>query len=214
LHSCDNRALVKVVFLDITGHGELVACVARAVHRLLHQYAPDTRPARLLYLVNQQFPYFTPGGILATSLSAVYDSRSGELRYAYGGQPGMLLWRAQQRQWRSLAPPRDSMCGLPFGVSEAACYEEGGVSLSSGDILLMFSDGVPEMRSTAGTLLQPEGVLRLAQQCTEEIVANPSVPLPALADAFLKRIQDFHGSSDFSDDTTLLWMRRLPGESL
>lgn len=211
LHSCEDRALAKIVLVDVTGHGVRSAPIARAVHELLHRYSPDTQPSRLLDLMNQQFPRFAPPGILATSVCVVYDSRRGEVRYANGGQPRMLRWTARERGWQILGAGWDSACGLPFGVADTACYEDESAFLDSGDMLLMFSDGVPETRSATGGLLQIEGVRQLAQECTNE--APPaSFPLPALAEAFLKRLRDFHGASDFDDDLTLLWVRRLPSE--
>lgn len=211
VHSCGDRALAKIVLVDISGHGERSAFIARALHHLLHRYSQDTQPTRVLDLVNRQFPHFAPSSVLATSLCTVYDSRRSELRYAYGGQPRILFWQAGQRQWTNLAPPQDSPCGLPFGVTLTGCYEEKSISLRPADMLLMFSDGVPETRSLSGTLLQPEGVLHLAQECTEQM-PSAFFPLAALADAFLRRLQDFHGGSDFEDDLTLLWLRRLPGD--
>jgi len=211
LHSCDNRAVAKIVLLDITGHGERSASIARAIHRLLHQYSADTQPSRLLDLLNQEFPRFAPLGILATALCAVYDSGRGELRYANGGQPRLLFWSARQKRWRSLGPGWDSPCGVPFGVTEGACYEEQSISLQQGDILFMFSDGLVETQSPTGGLLRSEGALRLAHECVQEMGPGSFV-LPALASAFLRRLEAFHGGRNFQDDLTLLWARRLPGE--
>lgn len=163
--------------------------------------------------MNQQFSDFAPAGTLATSLCAVYKSRRGEIHYAYGGQPRILFWQAQQRQWTTLAPSQESICGLPFGVTETACYDEDHILLDPGDILLMFSDGVPETRSASGELLQPEGVMELAQESTEEIGSSSCAPLTAVASIFLRRLEDFHGRPDFQDDITLLWIRRLPRQT-
>lgn len=210
MHSCGDRTLVKIALVDITGHGQHSASVARDIHALFHQHESETSPGRLLGLVNRQFDQLAPPGVLATSLCAVYDSRLGELHYAYGGQPRMLFWQARQHQWSTLDPSQDSTCGLPFGVSVTGCYEEESLSLHPGDILLMFSDGVPETRSVLGALLHREGVSRLAQECTEAMRSG-FFPLPALAEAFLRRLQEFRGGPNLDDDVTLLWIRRLPG---
>jgi serine phosphatase RsbU (regulator of sigma subunit) len=207
LHSCENRAVAKIVLLDITGHGHHSASVARAIHDLLHQYSADTRPSRLLDLMNRQFPQFAPPGILATSLCAVYDSRRGQLHYSNGGQPRCLFWSAGRKQWSSLGRGWESACGVPFGVTEGACYEEESVSLQPSDILFMFSDGVEETQSPTGGLLQSEGVLALADECMREMGPGFFV-LPALASAFLRRLEAFHGGRKFRDDLTLVWARR------
>lgn len=209
IHSCGDRTLVKMALADITGHGQHSASIARDIHQLFHLHALETRPGQLLADVNRQFDQCAPRGVLAASLCAVYDAREGKLRYAYGGQPRMLLWQERHHQWSTLEPSRDSLCGLPFGVSLGGCYEEDTISLHSGDILLMFSDGVLETRSASGSLLQQEGVLRLLQESTSTMRSG-FFPLPALAEAFLQRLQQFRGRASFEDDITLLWARRLP----
>lgn len=208
VHSCEHRRLAKVVLLDITGHGERSASVARATHRLLHLYSTETKPGRLLDLLNRQFGQFAQPGILAASVCAVYESGRGEFCYAYGGQPRILLWRARELQWVSLTPLRDSACGLPFGVTASGCYDEQSLSLEPDDTVLVFSDGASETRSATGAWLQSEGVLRLAQESPQAMSSN--FPLAALAQDFLSRLEHFRGGPDFQDDTTLLWMRRMP----
>jgi len=210
IHSCGDRTLVKMALADITGHGQRSASIAREIHQLFHLHALEAKPGQLLADVNRQFNQFAPRGVLATSLCAVYATRDGSLHYAYGGQPKMLFWQQHRHEWSTLEPSRDSLCGLPFGVSLAGCYEEDSISLHPGDILLMFSDGVLETRSASGTLLQCEGVLRLAQECMGAM--RPGFfPLPVLAEAFLQRLRQFRGRASFEDDITLLWARRLPG---
>lgn len=210
IHSCGDRTLVKIALADITGHGQHSASIARDIHHLFHRHAGETRPGQLLAVVNRQFGQFAAPGVLATSLCAVYDARGGKLDYAYGGQPRILSWQAHQRQWLTLEPSQDSSCGLPFGVSVAGCYEEDSLSLQPGDILLMFSDGVLETRGASGALLQVEGILQLAQECTEAMRSG-FFPLPALAEAFLQHLEEYRGSPSFEDDVTLIWARRLPG---
>lgn len=208
IHSCGDRSQAKIVLVDIQGHGQRSAPLARSIHNLLHEFSRETNPTRLLEQVNQRFTAVAPPAVLATSLCGVYESQPGKFRYTYGGQPGILFWQAGIRHWKSLTPSWDTPCGLPFGIADTSCYEEEAVSLSPGEMLLMFSDGVLETHSQTGALLQVDGVLRLAQECTEALA--PGFPLPPLATAFLNRLVRFHGGSEFEDDLTMLWVRRLP----
>lgn len=75
-------------------------------------------------------------------------------------------------------------------------------------MLFWFSDGVPETRNAAGEFLEPEGVLQLAKECSDEI--GVASPLAALGHTFLRRLEQFRGGLDFQDDVTLLLARRLP----
>jgi len=211
IHSCGERAQAKMVLVDIQGHGQRSAPLARSIHNLLHEFSRETNPGRLLELVNQRFTAFAPPAVLATSLCAVYESHRGEFHYSYGGQPGILIWQAGAHAWKSLTPSWDTPCGLPFGVADTSCYEEEAFSLRPGEVLLMLSDGVHEIHNPTGGLLQVDGVLRLAQECTDGL--TPGFPLAAVASAFLNRLTLFHGGSAFDDDLTILWVRRLPRQA-
>ncbi len=208
LHSCGDHTFAKIVLLDITGHGERAALVAQNIHALLHEYSAETDPGRLLDSVNRQFGDVAPRGFLATSLCAVFDSRLSELRFANGGQPRIVIWQAEKERWITVAPARQSDCGLPLGITATACYDEETVGLSLGDILLLSSDALPETQNAAGDFLEPEGALRLLQEATEDLPDN--FTLSSLAQEFLRRVEQFRGEPGFDDDLTILWLRRLP----
>ncbi len=210
LHSCGHGTLAKFVLLDLTGHGKEQDLIARTLHELLHQYSTETSPAQLLEMLNRKYDRLGLRAILASGVGATFDPSLGLFRFSNAGQPRPLRWSARQHEWGLLMPVQESDCGLPLGVTAAACYEEETVSLSPGDMLVLFSDGVTETRDADGEFLQAEGVLQLAQDCTDEI--GGASPLPALGHAFLRRLEQFRGGLDFQDDVTLLWARRLPAE--
>lgn len=208
LHSCGHGALAKFVLLDLTGHGQERAAMARAVHDLLHRYAEETRPARLLELVNQEYDQLALPATLATAISAVYDHGRGEFRFANAGQPRPFHLSAKQRRWTMVKPTEESDCGLPFGVKAAACYAEESIVLDLGDLLFIASDGLPETRNRLDEFLKPNGVQRLLEGSTSEI--SGAFLLSDLTRVFLRRIEEFRGDREFDDDLTLLWLRRLP----
>ena len=208
IHSCGHGALAKFVLLDLTGHGQERDVIAQTVHELLHRYEDETRPARLLDLLNQQYNHLALRGIYATAVSATYDPRRSEFSFANAGQPRPLHWSAQQRRWIAVRPAEESDCGLPLGVKENACCTEENIAFGPGDILFLSSDGLEETRSPTDAFLGPEGVLTLLEESTAETSQNSA--LVKQAAFFLWRAEEFRGSKEFEDDLTLLWLRRLP----
>lgn len=207
IHSCGHGALAKFVLLDLTGHGRERDAIARTIHDLLHRYADETRPARLLELLNQQYSQLQLPAVLATAVSATYEPTRGEFRFANAGQPRPFHWSAEQRKWTSVQPAERSDCGLPLGVKDSACYTEESIVLEAGDMLFLSSDGLPEMRGPHDEFLEPEGVLKLLDQSIAESAPNSTVLKDAAA--FNRRIQKFRGGKDSEDDITILWLRRL-----
>jgi serine phosphatase RsbU (regulator of sigma subunit) len=208
IHSCGHGTLTKFVLLDLTGHGQERDTLAQAVHNLLHPYAEETRPARLLELVNQEYDQLALPATLATAISAIYEPSGGEFRFANAGQPRPFQWSAKQRRWRMVQPSEESDCGLPLGVNTEACYMEESILLDVGDLLFLASDGLSETRNRLDEFLKPDGVQTLLEESSSEVSRASS--LSGLTAVFLRRIEEFRGDGEFEDDLTLLWLRRLP----
>lgn len=209
IHSCGHGALAKFVLLDLAGHGQARDTMARSVHTLLHRYSNEIRPSPLLVQLNRHYTGFVLPPIHATAVSAVYEPGTGEFRFANAGQPRPFHWSAGHRRWSVVRPATDSDCGLPLGIQSDGCYTEESFFLGEGDLLLLSSDGLPEMQNSRDEFLEPEGVLKFLEEATHK--ARPGSTLAELAEPFLRRVEEFRGGKQFEDDTTLLWLRRLPG---
>ncbi len=209
IHSCGEGALAKFVLLDLTGHGQERDAFARVVHGLLHRFDDETRPAQLLDHLNQQYNDLALRAVYATAISAVYEPRRGEVRFANAGQPRPFLWSAGARQWGILRPAEDSDCGLPLGVKDRACYTEESIALDVGDTLLLSSDGLPESQNQGDEFLEPEGVLKLLEESTA--ATAPGSTLLELGSRFFRGVAKFRRGKEIEDDLTLLWLRRIPG---
>jgi phosphoserine phosphatase RsbU/P len=208
MHSCGHGALAKFVLIDVTGHGQARDAFARSVHDLLHRFSDETQPARLLDRLNHDYDRLSHPMIYATAVSAAYEPGRHEFRFSNAGQPRPLHWSAENQRWRIVQPAKDSDCGLPLGIREAACYVEESISLAEGDILFLSSDGLPEALNERDEFLEPEGVVALLQESAAKTPADS--PLVKLASAFLRRVERDRGRREFEDDLTLLWLRRLP----
>ncbi len=84
---------------------------------------------------------------------------------------------------------------LPMGIREGEIYEEISVPLESGDLLLLFSDGITEARSPAREAF---GMARL-QQC---VLSNRHLEPMALVEAIRTDVLAFSESERLGDDLT------------
>lgn len=208
IHSCGHGSLAKFVLLDLAGHGQERDNVAQSVHTLLHHYGGETRPAPLLTQLNRRYKAFVFPSIYSTVVSATYHHEKNEFRFANAGQPRPICWSAERPAWSVVQPAEQSDCGLPLGIQGEACYTEESILLGEHDVLFFASDGLPEVRNQNDDFLEPEGVLKLLAGASTEVREHSA--LSQLAEAFLRRVEEFQGKKDFDDDVTLLWMRRLP----
>jgi sigma-B regulation protein RsbU (phosphoserine phosphatase) len=84
------------------------------------------------------------GRRFTTAVVADYDIASRTLTYVNAGHNAPILLRADGRVEHL------ERGGLPFGISGQVPYDIGNVQLESGDILLIFTDGLVEAVDESG----------------------------------------------------------------
>lgn len=153
----DNRAYLAVG--DVVGHGlpavEDMAQLRSAARAMAYQ---GLSPSQLLTELNG-FTRHASLGKFATLSVAVFDPQRGTLTYGSAGHPPSLLRRATTGEVIRLSGAQ----GPVLGPLEAASYGEQTVSVATGDVLVMYTDGLVEHR---GADIEA-GIGRL-----EEIVAD------------------------------------------
>ena len=92
--------------------------------------------------------------------------------------------------------------GLPLGIMPMAEYEVGEMMLNSGDVLIIYSDGVSE----ANNLAEEEfGLDRL----TEVLKANLQRTASGIRDKVESALSEFTGTAPANDDITLVIVKKL-----
>jgi hypothetical protein len=89
---------------------------------------------------------------------------------------------------------------LPLGILEPTKYEQFGVRLEKGDMVLIYTDSLVEARSPQGALLGEEGLRRLLDELSDR---PPDRLIPALLD----RLNQYTGGAPLGDDVTALLLR-------
>ncbi|HEY1573358.1 MAG TPA: SpoIIE family protein phosphatase [Pseudonocardiaceae bacterium] len=128
---------------DVAGNGvEAAALAGRIEHSVAALRLVESRPARLLYLLNQTILGNSDNRfatLVMGSLTRVDDGRL-ELVLASGGHPPPVLLRADGTVQEIMVP------GTLVGVLSEPRFSETTVLLEPGDVCLLYSDGVTEAR--------------------------------------------------------------------
>jgi serine phosphatase RsbU (regulator of sigma subunit) len=144
----------------------------------------------------------TPSDMFITFFAACFDPAEGRLCYVNAGHNPPILMR---RTGESLKLERG---GLLFGVVRDTIYDEGLLLFEEGDTVLMYTDGVSEAMDISE---EEYGEARIESILRE----NRDTGLQTLLDRLERSVEAFHGSPDYSDDFTLMAVRRTgnpPGE--
>jgi len=185
---------------DAAGHGigaALLITTARALLRALIQEEPDL--ARLLDRINDLAEADFADDRFITLALARYDSSTRELAYIGAGHdPAPLLYRSSQGTVRELGSH-----GLPLGMFRGIEYEPPEVvTLQTGDVFMMLSDGIHE---TVNPAREAFGKPRVAEILSQEAARPPAEIVQILG----RDVLQFRGSEPQQDDLTVLCIKAV-----
>lgn len=180
---------------DIAGKGIAGALLMANLQANLRSQCANALddPISRLPLVNQLFYDNTADSSYATLFFAEYDSQSQRLRYANCGHlPGLLL-----RRDGSLLRLKSTSTVLGLFENWTCATEQ--VAFLSGDLLLLFTDGLSEATNQAGEEFGEERLI-------ECLTCNQQAAPDALVAAIIGEVQRF-SPFEQQDDITLIAAR-------
>ncbi len=176
---------------DVAGHGvEAVAGMVAARYALRGLAASGAEPQALLSALNRAACLEGEGyaeGFTGTVIAGRYTPRTRELRWARAGHLPLVLVRGNS----ATVPPIPD--GMLLGVRPDSAYQQLGLQLSSGDTVLLYTDGLIERRAASITDALAE-------------FAAAAAPVGPDLDGYVARILA-GAASDTGDDACLLAVR-------
>jgi putative ABC transport system permease protein len=196
---------IGIALADVSGKGvpaALIMSVVQASLRIISS-GGDVAPPRLVALINQFVYQSTPASKYATFFYAQLDQQRRQLRYVNAGHNAPYLLRAGWPSTADSAPPEIeelSAGGTVVGMFPEVEYEEATVELCPGDVLLAFTDGVPEAHNPED---EEFGEERLQQQLRRTAHLSANEISARLSDAMKDWIRD----AEQYDDLTFIVMK-------
>jgi sigma-B regulation protein RsbU (phosphoserine phosphatase) len=182
---------LAIVLGDVAGKGAPAALYGALASGVIRTRAGRKYPpGQMLELVNKTlFQRPVEGQYVAVTYS-IYDPKTRTITLANSGLPYPLLVRAGQPTFLDVG-------GIPLGLFPDSKYEETGLQLQTGDILVFYSDGVVEMRSETG---EEFGLRRLAEAVRSYHEKSPQEIVKSISGS----LADFIGRVRPQDDRTMI----------
>ncbi|MDT4969464.1 MAG: phosphoserine phosphatase RsbU/P [Acidobacteriota bacterium] len=151
----------------------------------------DGTVARQVTNINRQLCQSTDANRFATLFVGIYEDRTRKLHYTNAGHNAPILVRADGKVERL------TKGGMMVGAFEWAAYEEDAATFQSGDLLLVFSDGISEAESEAGEEYGEERLIALA-------VEQRRLSADELRGVIFDEIDKWSGTRERGDDQTVV----------
>jgi sigma-B regulation protein RsbU (phosphoserine phosphatase) len=181
---------------DVSGHGTPAAVLMAITHALAHARPGDhAPPATLLQYLNQQLTStYARSGTFVTAFYAVLDPAKRTLTYARAGHNPPRLMRAGD------VMSLEEIGAMPMGIEPDQFIGEATVTLQSGDLLLLYTDGITEAMSGTHELFSVERLDQVLLTCAN-CTARETIGM------IKEAVDQFTNNSPAKDDQTLIAMR-------
>lgn len=187
-----------LVLGDVTGHGigpAMVMTGARSAVRTL--FEGDLAEAQILNRLNQRLAEDLADDIFMSMIVCRLDSDNRCLNYSNAGQTAPVLLRASGEL--EILPGS----GLALGIEPEFEYTNlTPVEMHPGDLLVIFTDGILEVRNPAGDEF---GEDRLAE-CLQRLRTQPAAEIVSGLEG---AAYDFAAGREQEDDITLIVVKAL-----
>ncbi len=191
---------VGLVVADVMDKGIGPALYMAISRTLIRTYtlALGDRPEMVFYATNERILKDTRANLFVTAFFAILEPESGALRYANAGHLPPLLLRAggQEPQVELLKPT-----GIPIGLTLETSWSMAQATLGPGDVLILYTDGIPEAQNAAEEFFGEEKLLEICRR-------HAGLSAEKLQAAILDAVHQFRGDHPPSDDITLMVLRR------
>lgn len=179
-----------LVIGDVTDKGVPAALVMATTRSILRSTASAAvSPGQVLQQANDLLYQDIPPNMFVTCLYAILDPASGRLEYANAGHD--LPYRRHAGQVSELRAT-----GMPLGLMPGMAYEEKEITLTPGESILFYSDGLVEAHNERRQMFGFPHLMKLL----EDVPGNTPI-----VDYLLAELAGFTGPDwEQEDDVTLV----------
>ena len=191
---------IGIVVGDVTDHGissALLMTTARAFLRERVQ-TPPSQCSAIISDVNKRLVRDVEElNLFMTMFYGEIDINEKMIRWVKAGHEPAILYSPQTGSYELLAGK-----GLPLGVMGDAVYKESEKKISSGQIILIGTDGIKEAVDTHGEMFGNERLLNVIRNYTDQ-------PAREILDRVFESLNDFRHPLEPDDDETLVVIKVL-----
>lgn len=158
-------------------------------------------PSEIIAMVNQELCQDNAGMMFVTLFFGMIRLDTGELRYCNAGHN--LPYLLHDKMLKAVPDVK----GRPLGLRTESKYDTVTLAMAPGDLLYLYSDGIPEATDRNGGLFSEQ---RLEAALLTASGAATTAVIATVADA----VKRFVGEAEQSDDITAMAIRFLDAATL
>ncbi len=191
----ERNGRLPVLIADVEGKGLPAALMAASSQAIIHSLNElyFFEPAKFIGKANSLICDFTKGSRFITLFWMLVDDHKRSVTYVNAGHEEPLLISGDE-------VTKLSTGGFLTGFLSTAEYSADTLQLKKGDMIVAFTDGVPEVENPEGEEFGKAALVEFFKQ-------HSNLSAKRLADKLLKTIVEFSAGTRFRDDYTVLVLK-------
>jgi sigma-B regulation protein RsbU (phosphoserine phosphatase) len=191
-----------IIIADVSGKGVPGAITIAIFRSLFRNYAVRFEsPAKVLVEINNWLYGEMQEDMFITATYAILYPKEGRLVWSRAGHEPILYYSKKEEAIHAFSG-MGVMMGMTFGKDFDSFLEENELCIGSGDLITLYTDGVIEAQNKAGCEFGRDNLCQV-------IRANADKKPPKVLQSITSQVSKFSGLSNFTDDITLLILKRL-----
>ncbi len=204
---------IGLVLGDVKGNGIpaalLMVMIRTALRLLCHE---EDTPASILKRINDLVVRDTEADLFATMVYGILDIANATFTYSNGGHCYPFHWKTTNEMGVLKTQ------GMLIGAFEEATFSSDICSLSPGDVLVFYTDGITETETGNGegfsenqgasTNTVEEDMFYGGDKLADCISKNAELSASALCDSIVNDLTVFSGNTSTHDDRALIIIKR------
>lgn len=189
---------VCALISDVSGKGVPASLVMVMIRTVFTSYVSrkDIDCASVVKAINDSLSADFAIDKFATLFFMIYNRATEELSFANAGHGPLFCYRASEN-----VCTRTSLDGVPIGIMEEVDYKQAKVKFHPGDMVVLYTDGITEMRNS---VKEEYGLHRVHKLLME----NHELSAAEFLDLLINDVEIFRGETPPHDDTTAMVFKR------
>ncbi|MFH1708584.1 MAG: PP2C family protein-serine/threonine phosphatase [Planctomycetota bacterium] len=194
-----DRDHMGIVVADVSGKGiigSLVMSITRTVLRLVSQSQNNFSAADTLSKTNRVIAQDIRRGMFVTAFYLILNARQHEITFSSAGHNPMVIYRSDKRKVE-LANPKGIALGFNKGPIFDKTIKEEKLTLGSGDMVVLYTDGVVEAMNNQNKEYTEDRFYKFTLEHARESVDE-------YVNALVADLDSHRGNAPQSDDITIV----------
>lgn len=194
-----NENMVGALISDVSGKGvpaSLVMVMIRTVFVTQTKDKRDVQCAHVVRTINDSLSADFAIDKFATLFFMIFDRSKEELSFSNAGHGPLMCFRSSLNSFTV-----SKLDGVPIGIMDDVEYRQGKVKLNVGDIVVLYTDGITEMRNEKKDEYGSQRLQRLLKENSDKTAEE-------LVNLVVTDVDNFRGNASPHDDMTLLILKR------